>query len=361
VSAALPAAAVEEPVRFRRRQESPASPAQPALPGSGALVDGFGRVHADLRISITDRCNFRCTYCMPEDGMPFSPPEELLTPAEIERVARAARRLGVRGARVTGGEPLLRRDVVDIVERLAGVGFEDLALTTNAWRLARLAGELRRAGLQRLNVSCDSLRPERFAAIRRRGELSRVLAGMDAAEAAGFPPPKVNVVLVAGVNDDEVLDFAAFARRTGRPVRFIELMPLDADGAWSRQQVVPGRSVVAQIGAAWPLVALHVPGDPSPATRYRFADGEGEIGIIASVTEPFCGTCDRLRLTADGAVRNCLFSDDERPLRQLLRHGASDDELEAELRRSVGAKRAGHGIDEPGFLRPARTMSRIGG
>jgi cyclic pyranopterin phosphate synthase len=330
-------------------------------PGAGPLVDRFGRVHADLRISITDRCNFRCTYCMPEDGMAFSPREELLTPGEIERVARVARRLGVTAARVTGGEPLVRHDVVEIVERLAQVGFDDLALTTNGWMLARLAGELRRAGLRRLNVSCDSLQPERFARIRRRGELQRVLEAMDAAEEAGFPPPKVNVVLAAGVNDDEVLDFAAFARRTGRPVRFIELMPLDADGSWARDQVVPGRVVVEQIDARWPLEVVRSPGDVAPATRYRFADGIGEIGIIATVTEPFCGTCDRLRLTADGAVRNCLFSDDERSLRDLMRAGAGDEELEAELRRSVGAKRAGHGIDEPGFLRPARSMSRIGG
>jgi cyclic pyranopterin phosphate synthase len=356
------------PVQLRPRRIAPApgtdgapAPGTDSPPDNGPLVDRFGRVHADLRISITDRCNFRCTYCMPEDGMPFSPREELLTPAEIERVARVAHRLGVRAVRVTGGEPLLRHDVVEVVERLAKVGFEDLAMTTNGWLLARLAGELRRAGLNRLNVSCDSLRPERFARIRRRGELSRVLAAMDAAEAAGFPPPKVNVVLVAGVNDDEVLDFAAFARRTGRPVRFIELMPLDADGAWSRDQVVAGQVVLDRIGARWPLEPVRSPGDVAPATRYRFADGLGEIGIIATVTEPFCGTCDRLRLTADGAVRNCLFSDDERSLRDLLRSGAGDDVLAGALRSSVGAKRAGHGIDEPGFLRPARTMSRIGG
>jgi cyclic pyranopterin phosphate synthase len=357
--------AVAVPVRLaRRRLDVPApagTPGAAEVAAAGPLVDRFGRVHADLRISITDRCNFRCTYCMPEEGMTFAPREELLTAAEIERVARVAHLLGVNAARVTGGEPLLRADVVEIIGRLAAVGFDDLALTTNGWRLARLAPELRRAGLQRLNVSCDSLRPERFAAIRRRGELGRVLAAMDAAESAGFPPPKVNVVLVAGVNDDEVLDFARFARDTGRPVRFIELMPLDADGRWLRQQVVPGRLVVEQINARWPLVELRTPGDVAPASRWRFADGLGEIGIIATVTEPFCGTCNRIRLTADGALRNCLFSDDERPLRAMLRNGASDGELAAELARSVGAKRAGHGIDEPGFLRPERSMSRIGG
>jgi cyclic pyranopterin phosphate synthase len=285
-----------------------------------------------------------------------------LTYEEITRVARVAKALGVRSVRITGGEPLVRRDVPTLVAQLAAVGFEDLALTTNGTRLAALAEPLAEAGLQRVNVSCDSLRPERFAVIRRRGDLATVLAAMDAAEAAGLHPLKVNVVLLAGVNDDEIVDFAAFARRTGRVVRFIEFMPLDAEGRWAREQVVPAERVLAEIDAVWSLEPV-ADADPSaPAERYRFRDGgPGEIGVVASVTRPFCGRCDRLRLTADGAIRNCLFSDDERSVRRLLRDGASDEAIAQVLRAAVGAKRAGHGMDDPGFLRPQRSMSMIGG
>jgi cyclic pyranopterin phosphate synthase len=324
------------------------------------LVDRFGRVHDDLRISITDRCNLRCVYCMTEDQV-FQPRGELLSLSEIVRVGQVARALGVRAVRITGGEPLVRHDVVDIVAGLASLGFEDVALTTNGTRLSRLARPLADAGLKRVNVSCDSLRPERFPTIRRRGELAAVLEAMEVAEAAGLAPLKVNVVLIAGVNDDEILDFAAFARSTGRIVRFIEFMPLDAPGSWSRDHVVPAQEVLEVIGARWPVVALKDPSDPAPAERFAFADGQGEIGVIASVTRPFCATCNRLRVTADGAVRNCLFSDDERPLRRLLREGASDEELAAVLVGAVEAKRAGHGIGEPTFIRSRRSMSMIGG
>jgi len=212
-----------------------------------------------------------------------------------------------------------------------------------------------------VNVSCDSLRPERFATIRRRGDLATVLASMDAAEASGLPPVKVNVVLAYGDNDDEILAFGAFARATGRVVRFIEFMPLDAQGAWRRELLVPGADVVAQIDARWPLVAVDRADDRAPAERFRFVDGLGEIGVIASVTQPFCGTCNRLRLTADGAIRNCLFSDDELDVRGALRAGAPDEAIESALRRAVWGKLPGHGIDEPGFLRPTRSMSMIGG
>ncbi|MCK4177496.1 GTP 3',8-cyclase MoaA [Aciditerrimonas ferrireducens] len=346
------------PVRLLRRRGAPEEP----LPEGEALVDRFGRVHRDLRISVTDRCNFRCVYCMPEEGVAFRPREELLTYEEITRVARVAKALGVRSVRITGGEPLVRRDVPTLVAQLAAVGFEDLALTTNGTRLAALAEPLAEAGLQRVNVSCDSLRPERFAAIRRRGDLPTVLAAMDAAEAAGLHPLKVNVVLLAGVNDDEIVDFAAFARRTGRVVRFIEFMPLDAEGRWAREQVVPAERVLAEIDAVWPLEPVPDADPSAPAERYRFRDGgRGEIGVVASVTRPFCGRCDRLRLTADGAIRNCLFSDDERSVRELLRDGASDEAIAQVLRAAVGAKRAGHGMDDPGFLRPQRSMSMIGG
>ena len=345
------------PVTLGRPPPGPA-----AAPTEGPLVDTYGRVHTDLRISVTDRCNFRCVYCMPEEGVPFLPRQEILTFEEIARVARVAHDLGVRSVRFTGGEPLLRHHVADLVAMVAEAGFDDLALTTNGTSLATLAPDLAGAGLRRVNISCDSLRPERFAAIRRRGDLAMVLAAMDAAEAAGLAPVKVNVVVMAGVNDDEVVDFAAFARDTGRLVRFIEFMPLDAAGRWQRDQVVSAADILGAIGARWPLEAVPpAPDDPAPAEVFRFADGAGSIGVVASVTRPFCGTCNRLRLTADGSVRNCLFSDDERSVRDVLRSGGSDDEVAAVLRQAVWGKLPGHGINDPGFLRPSRSMSMIGG
>ena len=332
----------------------------PAMPLEGPLVDRYGRVHQDLRISVTDRCNLRCVYCMPEEGLSFLPIDQLLTFEEITRVARVARSLGVTALRITGGEPLVRKGLPMLVARLSALGFDDLAVTTNGTELARLAGKLASAGLRRVNVSCDSLRPERFAAIRRRGVLSDVLRGMDVAEAAGLTPLKVNVVLLQGRNDDEVLDFASFARATGRVVRFIEFMPLDAQGDWDRARLVPGREVFDRINARWTLEPLPNPAN-APAERFRFTDGSGEIGLISSVTEPFCGTCNRLRLTADGAVRNCLFTNDEATVRDLLRNDGSDVELSLLLRQAVWAKHPGHGINEPGFLSPTRSMSMIGG
>ena len=331
------------------------------MPLEGPLVDRYGRVHDDLRLSVTDRCNLRCVYCMPSEGMTFLPRSEVLSFEEIVRVAAVARSLGVRSVRITGGEPLVRRNVGDLIGRIAALGFDDVALTTNGILLAGMARSLASAGLRRVNVSCDSLRPDRFAAIRRRGDLDVVLAAMDAAEAAGLAPLKVNVVLLRGRNDDEIEDFAAFARETGRVVRFIEYMPLDAEGQWDRDQLVPGREVRERVHARWPIVPVADPDDPAPADRFRFADGRGEIGFISSVTEPFCGTCNRLRLTADGAIRNCLFSDAEHPVRDLLRSGGTDADLARLIRRAVWGKLPGHGINEPGFLRPVRSMSMIGG
>lgn len=330
------------------------------MPTSGPLVDRHGRVHDDVRLSVTDRCNLRCVYCMPMEGMTFVPRSEVLTFEEIQRVAGVLRDLGVRSVRFTGGEPLVRRGIADLVAKVASLGFDDVSLTTNAILLADMAEELHAAGLQRVNVSCDSLRPERFAAIRRRGQLDPVLRAMDVAEEAGLAPVKVNVVLLRGENDDEVLDFAAFARATGRVVRFIEYMPLDAEGAWGREKLVPGHEVLERIGRVWPLEPVGADG-PAPAERYRFADGEGEIGVISTVTAPFCGTCNRLRLTADGAIRNCLFSDDEISVRDVMRRGGSDHHVALAVRASVWGKLPGHGINEPGFLRPARSMSMIGG
>ncbi len=334
----------------------------PAMPTEGPLVDTFGRVHSDLRISVTDRCNFRCVYCMPEEGVAFLPREQILSYEEITTVARVARALGVSSIRLTGGEPLIRKGVVGLVEQLAQLGFDDLALTTNGTGLKRLAVPLAEAGLTRANVSCDTLRPNRFGDIRRRGDLASVLAAMDAAEDAGLLPLKVNVVVMAGVNQDEIIDFCKFAREYGRIVRFIEYMPLDAAAQWDRSQVASAESTLATISEWWPLVACDPSGeDSAPAERYKFGDGIGEIGVVASVTRPFCGTCNRLRLTADGAIRNCLFSDDELSVRDVLRRGGSDEELALVLRQAVWGKLAGHGINGPGFLPPARSMSMIGG
>ncbi len=358
---------VEQPraiaVAVRSRSVAPTTAHQlTTMPLSGPLIDSYGRVHDDLRLSITDRCNFRCVYCMPEEGMVFRERDELLSFPELIRVAKIAHQLGVNSIRLTGGEPLVRRGVVDFVGELAQLGFSDISMTTNGTKLVELARPLRDAGLHRVNISCDSLRPDRFREIRRRGELTDVLAAIDAAESAGLGPVKINVVLIAGVNDDEILDFAAFGRDHQRIVRFIEFMPLDAPGEWQRGEVVPGASVISSIGAVWPLVPVTSPVvDPAPAERFRYEDGLGEVGVISSVTQPFCGTCNRLRLTADGAIRNCLFSDDEHPIRDLLRSGATDEAISLVLRTSVWGKLPGHGINDDNFLRPRRSMSMIGG
>jgi cyclic pyranopterin phosphate synthase len=330
------------------------------MPESGPLVDRYGRIHDDFRISVTDRCNLRCVYCMPEVGMTFQPREALLSFEEMARIARVARDLGVTALRLTGGEPLMRKNLPTLVGQLSALGFDDLSLTTNAMLLAPLVPALKDAGLKRVNISCDSLKPERFNSIRRRGVLSTVLAAMDVAETAGLTPLKLNVVILRGQNDDEILDFAAFARDTGRVVRFIEFMPLDAQGQWDKSQLMPGREIFDVISARWPLTATDTDSS-APAERFKFDDGRGEIGLISSVTQPFCGTCNRLRLTADGAIRNCLFSDDEHSLRDLMRDGADDEVIALAIRRAVWEKFPGHAINEPGFLHPTRSMSMIGG
>ncbi len=358
---AKPVAVSVRPHRIDATSRATPGGVTPEMPESGPLVDRYGRVHDDLRISVTDRCNLRCVYCMPEEGMTFLARAELLSFDEIARVAHTAHGLGVRAIRLTGGEPLVRRGIVDLVARLRDLGFEDIALTTNGTQLAALAPALAAAGLNRVNISCDSLRPARFATIRRRGDLASVLHAMDVAEANGLTPLKINVVLLRGRNDDEVLDFAAFARETGRIVRYIEFMPLDAQGEWGPDQLVPGSEVFERINAVWPLQAVPDPTRVAPAERFRFADGRGEVGLISTVTQPFCGTCNRLRLTADGSIRNCLFSDDEHVVRDVLRSGGTDDEIANILRRAVWAKFPGHAINEPDFLRPHRSMSMIGG
>jgi cyclic pyranopterin phosphate synthase len=327
------------------------------------LVDPYNRTVRDLRISITDRCNFRCTYCMPQEGMEWLPRDELLTYEELTRIARVCvERFGFESIRITGGEPTVRAHLPVLVRRLADLGVE-LAMTTNGATLDHLAGDLARAGLHRINISCDSLRPDRFAAITGRDALDRVLSGIDAALVAGLDPVKVNCVVVRGINDDEIVDFAAFGRDRGVEIRFIEWMPLDGDHSWSSGQVVPATEIVAAIDSVWPLLAPdgHGPRDAAPAETYRYADGAGRVGVIASVTRPFCESCDRIRLTAEGQLRNCLFAVRETDLRTLLRSSATDDDLADAIAAEVGRKWAGHSIGQVHFIRPARSMSQIGG
>lgn len=325
-----------------------------------ALVDPHGRTVRDLRISITDRCNFRCRYCMPSEGMTWLPRQDLLSFEELERVARVCvERFGFTSIRITGGEPTARAHLPLLIERLGTLGVE-LSMTTNASSLAHQASALARAGLGRINVSCDSLQADRFAYITGRNALGDVLAGIDAALDAGLTPLKLNCVVVRGLNDDEILDFAAFGRTKGVEVRFIEWMPLDGGGEWSADSVVPGQEIIDTIAARWPLEAEAGRG-AAPAERFSYADGGGRVGVISSVTEPFCATCDRVRLTAEGQLRNCLFSVRETDLRAVMRGGGSDDDLAAAVEAEVGRKWAGHAIGQVHFIRPERSMSQIGG
>jgi GTP 3',8-cyclase len=323
------------------------------------LVDPHGRTVRDLRISVTDRCNFRCSYCMPEEGMDWLPRSEILSFEEIERIARVCvERFGFDSIRITGGEPTVRAHLPVLIEKLAALG-TDLAMTTNGATLALLAGDLKRAGLKRINVSCDSLKPERFASITKRDALGKVMEGIDAALVAGLTPVKVNCVLVRGENDDEILDFAEFGRTKGVGVRFIEWMPLDAQGGWGREKVVPADEIVSTIAAVHPVEPL--PSGSAPASVWRYLDGGGEVGVVASVTQPFCSDCDRVRITAEGGFRNCLFAVRETDLRAILRAGGSDDDLAAAIAADVGTKWAGHSIGQVHFIKPSRSMSQIGG
>jgi cyclic pyranopterin phosphate synthase len=319
-------------------------------------------VARDLRVSVTDRCNFRCLYCMPEEGLRWLPRDEVLSFEEILRVVRLLVGCGIDTVRITGGEPLVRNGVEDLVGMIATeMPRVDLSMTTNGYRLAQKAPALAANGLRRVNVSLDSLRPARFHAITRREGMETVLDGIAAAAAAGLKPVKVNAVMVRGVNDDEAVDFARLARENDYHVRFIEFMPLDAGHGWSRQQVVPAAELLAGIEAVFPLRPVQARG-PEPAATYEFADGAaGSVGVIASVTEPFCGSCDRLRLTADGHLRTCLFALDEHDLKTPLRAGASDAELDEIIRGAVTAKWAGHRINASDFAAPGRSMSQIGG
>jgi cyclic pyranopterin phosphate synthase len=334
----------------------------PIMTEASPLIDGFGRIADDLRLSVTDRCNFRCVYCMPAEGLRWLPRDDILSFEESLRLVRFFASLGVRTVRLTGGEPLVRADLPELVGMISSALPElDLSMTTNGHRLGELAGPLARAGLRRINISLDSLRPERFHEMTRRDALPRVLEGLEAADAAGLTPLKINSVMVRGVNDDEAVDFATLARERGWHVRFIEYMPLDAGHQWTREQVVPSAELLARIEAVHPMRRADEDG-PEPAKRWLFADGApGSIGFIASVSEPFCGSCNRLRITAEGRFRTCLFALDEVDLRTPLRAGASDAELEALIRGAVARKWAGHRINEADFVRPEKSMSQIGG
>ncbi len=326
------------------------------------LVDGHGRSIGDVRVSVTDRCNFRCQYCMPAEGLPWLERSEVLTFEEIARLVALLASMGVRDVRLTGGEPLVRRDLPRLVAMLAAIeDVHELALTTNGYLLERDAAALVEAGVDRFNVSIDSLQRDRFFAMTRRDALPRVLRGLEAL--AAFPqahPIKVNAVAMRGFTEHELPAFAAFAREHPYEVRFIEFMPLDGDHAWRPDDVLTGEEVRAALHALHPLEAE--PREPSSTARvYRFADGRGRIGFVNPVSEPFCGDCNRIRLTADGRLRTCLFSLNETDLRGPLRAGAGDDELETIVRDAVWRKELKHRVNEPGFVQPARTMSAIGG
>jgi cyclic pyranopterin phosphate synthase len=326
------------------------------------LIDGHGRPIGDVRISVTDRCNFRCQYCMPAEGLPWLERSALLSYEEIERLVRILAAMGVHDVRLTGGEPLVRRELWRLVEGLSAIeDVHDLSLTTNGYLLARQVDDLVRAGLRRVNVSLDALAPDRFFALTRRDALGRVLEGLAAAERhPELRPIKVNVVAIRGFTEDEVLGFAEFARRNPYEVRFIEFMPLDGDRAWDRSKVLPNAEVREIIETKYPLESL---GRERSGTsrRWRFADGIGSIGFISPVSEPFCGDCNRIRLTAEGQMRTCLFSMHETDLRTPLRAGATDAEIEQIVRDAVWRKELKHHVNDPGFVQPRRTMSQIGG
>jgi len=329
------------------------------------LRDSYNRPIRDLRVSLTDRCNFRCFYCLPHGEPPIAPREQMLTYEEIEQVCDIFVSLGIEKLRLTGGEPMLRRDIETIIRklgRLKSSGLKDLALTTNGYYLPDRAQSLKDAGLDRVTISLDSLKRDVFKRMTGVDVLDKVLAGIAASKTAGLEPIKINAVIVRGHNEDEVADFAAFARDYDVKMRFIEFMPLDSGHEWSRDDVVSGKEIRDRISERFPLLRLEVPRGSETSSRYRFADGApGEIGIIAPVTEPFCGACSRIRLTADGQIRTCLFSTVEHSLRDVVRSGASREEIIEYIHSVILKKEPRHFINDPGFVTPSRTMSFIGG
>lgn len=329
----------------------------------GPLVDSFGRVHTNLRISVTDRCNIRCFYCMPEENVRFKPRSEILSFEEIDRFTRVMARLGINKIRLTGGEPLVRADLHLLVEKLVAIpGIQDIALTTNGILLAEQAAALKAAGLGRLNISLDAMSEETFQRISRREGLQRVWEGIFTAKRVGFERIRLNAVAIRGITEAEVVPLGEFARQHDFELRFIEFMPLDADGNWQSDQVLSGEEIRGILETAFgALVPVDRPDPSQPAMDFRFADGVGRIGFINPVSQPFCGDCNRLRLTADGNVRNCLFSTVEWDARALLRSGADDQQIAQLVRDCVAAKKSGHGIDSPDFIKPERAMYQIGG
>ena len=332
-------------------------------PKRAGLIDSFGRLHNNLRISVTDRCNIRCFYCMPAEDVVFMNRRELLTFEEIARFVRVAAALGVSKVRLTGGEPLVRRDLYRLVARIAAIPqIKDIGLTTNGILLAEQAQQLFDAGLRRVNVSLDALDPVRFREITRRDGYEKVIEGIRAAQRVGFDPIKLNAVSVRGMTEDQIVPFGQFARQTGVEVRFIEFMPLDAENAWQREKVLFAHEIIDTLcRQIMPLVPLDRQDSSAPASEFVFEDGIGRIGFIASVSQPFCMSCNRFRLTADGKLRNCLFSLEETDVKSIIRGGGTDDELAEAIRRSIAAKKEGHEINTARFIQPTRPMYSIGG
>jgi cyclic pyranopterin phosphate synthase len=331
-----------------------------------SLIDSFGRMHNNLRISVTDRCNIRCFYCMPADDVQFMEKSELLSFEEIERFVRVAVSLGIDKLRLTGGEPLVRRELHKLVEKLVSIpGIKDVGLTTNGLLLADQAKLLYESGLRRINISLDALTPEKFKKFTRRDGFEQVIKGIEAAQQAGFTPVKINAVSVRGLTEEEILPFGHFARQTGVEIRFIEYMPLDADNSWERGKVLFAHEILETLSASImplkPIDGSSRGGHGGPATDFEFEDGIGRIGFIASVSQPFCMSCNRIRITADGKIRNCLFSLDETDVRGLLRGEGSDEQIADAIRSSVAAKKEGHEINTARFIQPTRPMHSIGG
>ncbi|WP_166827682.1 GTP 3',8-cyclase MoaA [Thalassoroseus pseudoceratinae] len=327
------------------------------------LVDSFGRVHNNLRISVTDRCNIRCFYCMPAENVQFMQRAQLLSFEEIERFVKLAVPLGVDKIRLTGGEPLVRRDLPSLIERLAAIPqIRDIGITTNGILLAEHAQAMWDAGLRRINVSLDALDPVKFQEITRREGYEQVLEGIQEAQRVGFDPVKVNAVSIRGMTESEIVPFGKFARETGAEIRFIEFMPLDADNAWEREKVLYSQEIIDVLSQEIaPLKPLPTQDPTAPATDFEFADGIGRIGFIGSVSQPFCQSCNRFRLTADGKIRNCLFSLEETDIKSMLRGEASDDKIREAVRESIRGKWEGHEINTARFLQPDRPMYSIGG
>ena len=326
------------------------------------LVDGMGRTIVNLRISVTDRCNFRCTYCMPADNVDFMHRSKLLTFEELTRVAQVVAKMGIYRLRLTGGEPLMRKDLPELIRMLASVeGIEDVAMTTNAFFLKGQAEALQRAGLKRLNISLDALDPEKFAHVNRRDCLNEVLAGLQDAARAGFESIKINAVAMRNFSESEILRLVEMGRSDGFEVRFIEFMPLDSDKTWERDKVLFGHEIVDLIREKYELVPIENSLEIGPASEFKFADGKGKIGIITAVSNPFCDHCNRIRMTADGKLRTCLFSTQETNLKELIRSGASDADITQRILDAVAIKEPGHKINLDDFERPARAMHAIGG